>query len=73
MFFAYWAMIHPSARMPIAATMIASGVAAPAPFPALLPPTTKYRRKIAPKTGPMKPTAWEMTSTNLSFVSPSFS
>ena len=67
------AISHPSAPMPTAATMMASGVASPAPLPALLAPTTVISSRIAPNTGPMNPTDWAMTSMKPSPAFPSFS
>src|SRR5438105_1760371 len=66
-------MIQPRAATPIAAMMMATGVATPPPFPALFAPTTNAIRRMDPNTGPMNPTVWATTSTNRSPACPSFS
>ena len=56
--------------MPTAASSTANGVAMPAPFPDALSPAINGIRNAMLKTGPMKPTDCEMTSTRVSFLPP---
>src|SRR6516162_8025577 len=63
---AYSATIHPSPRMPIAATSTASGAAPPAPLLAALMPTSSGTRKAIENTGPMNPIDCATASGSLS-------
>jgi hypothetical protein len=68
--FAYVAIIHPIAKMPIAARITATGVATPAPSPVAPAPTIRGRIRAAEKTGPMNPTDCASTSMSLSLLAP---
>ena len=63
-------MIHPSASVPIAATITAKGDAIPAPFPDAPNPAINGIKNAALNTGPMKPTDCAMTSTSVRRFSP---
>ena len=67
---AYIAIIHPIAKIPIAARMTATGVATPAPSPVAPAPTINGRIKAAEKTGPMNPIDCASTSISLSLPAP---
>src|SRR4249919_496370 len=65
-------MIQATPSMPTAASTIDTGVTTPAPLPVAEKPAIVGMKKVAEKTGPMKPTACATTSSSRRLPLPSF-
>ena len=65
-------MIQATPSMPTAASTIEIGVTTPAPLPVAEKPAMVGMKKVAEKTGPMKPTACATTSSSRRLPLPSF-